>query len=69
VFTVWLNVFRQAATAGREPAGTWRQQRIGVTPSIAKRWAQPVYTTAARTEKCRWCESLGAIRAINYKNG
>jgi NADPH:quinone reductase-like Zn-dependent oxidoreductase len=26
-----------------------------------------VYTTAGTDEKCRWCESLGAIRAINYK--
>ncbi|WP_431217245.1 zinc-binding dehydrogenase [Puia sp. P3] len=27
----------------------------------------PVYTTAGTDEKCRWCESLGATKAINYK--
>jgi NADPH2:quinone reductase len=69
VFTVWLNVFRIGRLQPGEKllvhGGT---SGIGVTAiQLAKALGSPVYTTAGTDEKCRWCESLGAIRAINYK--
>ena len=41
---------------------------IGTTAiQLAKALGIAVYTTAGTNEKCRWCESLGAARAVNYK--
>lgn len=69
VFTVWLNVFQTAKLKTGERflvhAGS---SGIGATAiQLAKAFRIPVYTTAGTDEKCRWCESLGAARAVNYK--
>jgi len=69
VFTVWQNVFRTGRLQPGEKllvhGGT---SGIGVTAiQLAKALGSPVYTTAGTDEKCRWCESLGAKQAVNYK--
>lgn len=69
VFTVWLNAFQ----TGRLKAGEHflvhgGSSGIGSTAiQLAKAMNIPVYTTAGTDEKCRWCEALGATKAINYK--
>jgi NADPH2:quinone reductase len=69
VFTVWANAFR----TGRLKQGEHflvhgGSGGIGTTAiQLAKALSIPVYTTAGTDDKCRWCESLGATRAINYK--
>ena len=69
IFTVWLNVFQ----TGRLKAGEHflvhaGSSGIGTTAiQLANALGSPVYTTAGTDEKCRWCESLGAIKAVNYK--
>ena len=69
VFTVWANAFR----TGRLKKGEnflvhGGSGGIGTTAiQLAAGFGIPVYTTAGTDEKCRWCESLGATRAINYK--
>jgi NADPH2:quinone reductase len=35
---------------------------------MAKALGSLVYATAGSTEKCDFCEQLGADKAINYKN-
>jgi len=69
VFTVWDNAFR---TGRLKPGENFLvhggSSGIGATAiQLASAMQIPVYTTAGTDEKCRWCESLGAIRAINYK--
>jgi NADPH:quinone reductase len=68
VFTVWSNVYRIGAlTAGEKLLVHGGTSGIGSTAiQLAKALGNPVYTTAGTDEKCRWCESLGAI-AANYK--
>jgi NADPH2:quinone reductase len=69
VFTVWLNAFR----TGRLQAGEnflvhGGSSGIGTTAiQLAVSMGIAVCTTAGTDEKCRWCESLGATKAINYK--
>jgi NADPH2:quinone reductase len=69
VFTVWLNVFRTGRLLpGENLLVHGGSSGIGVTAiQLAKALGSPVYTTAGTDEKCRWCESLGATRAVNYK--
>ena len=68
-FTVWSNVFG----FGRlQPGETLLvhggSSGIGVTAiQLAKALGHTVFTTAGSDEKCRFCEQLGAKRAINYK--
>lgn len=68
-FTVWSNVFG----FGRlQPGETLLvhggSSGIGVTAiQLAKTLGHTVFTTAGSDEKCRFCEQLGAKRAINYK--
>lgn len=69
VFTVWLNAFQ---TGRLKPGDHFLvhggSSGIGSTAiQLAKAMGIPVYTTAGTREKCRWCESLGATKAINYK--
>ena len=69
VFTVWANAFR---TGGLKKGENFPVHGgsggIGTTAiQLAAAFGIPVYTTAGTDEKCRWCESLGATRAINYK--
>lgn len=68
-FTVWSNVFG----FGRlQPGETLLvhggSSGIGVTAiQLAKALGHTVFTTAGSDDKCRFCEQLGAKRAINYK--
>lgn len=68
-FTVWSNVFG----FGRlQPGETLLvhggSSGIGVTAiQLAKALGYTVFTTAGSDDKCRFCEQLGAKRAINYK--
>jgi len=69
VFTVWDNAFR---TGRLKPGENFLvhggSSGIGATAiQLASAMQIPVYTTAGTDEKCRWCESLGATRAVNYK--
>jgi NADPH2:quinone reductase len=69
VFTVWANAFRTGALkTGEHFLVHGGSGGIGSTAiQIATALGIPVYTTAGTDEKCRWCESLGATKAINYK--
>jgi NADPH:quinone reductase len=68
-FTVWSNVFG----FGRlQPGETvlvhGGSSGIGVAAiQLATALGYTVFTTAGTDEKCRFCEQLGARRAINYK--
>jgi NADPH2:quinone reductase len=68
-FTVHYNVFTRA----RLDAGEWLlvhggSSGIGTTAiQLAAAAGAKVITTAGSEEKCRFCETLGAARAINYK--
>jgi putative PIG3 family NAD(P)H quinone oxidoreductase len=69
VLTVWLNVVRTAKLRSRENflvhGGT---SGIGITAiQLGAALGANVYTTAGTDEKCRFCESLGAKKAVNYK--
>lgn len=68
-FTVWSNVFG----FGRlQPGETLLvhggSSGIGVAAiQLAHALGHPVFATAGSDDKCRFCEQLGAKRAINYK--
>ena len=68
-FTVWSNVFG----FGRlQPGETLLvhggSSGIGVAAiQLAKALGHIAFTTAGTDDKCRFCEQLGAKRAINYK--
>lgn len=69
-FTVWSNVFDRAALKDGETllvqGGT---SGIGVTAiQMATAFGHRVLATAGTDDKCRACESLGASRAINYRD-
>lgn len=68
-FTVWSNVFEFGRLRPGETllvhGGT---SGIGVTAiQLATALNHTVYATAGSDEKCRFCESLGARAAFNYK--
>lgn len=69
MFTVWSNVFgfgrlRQGETLLVHGGSSG----IGVAAiQLAATLGHTVYATAGSDEKCRFCESLGARRAIDYK--
>ncbi len=68
-FTVWHNVFQRGRLASGETflvhGGS---SGIGTTAiQLACEFGARVLTTAGSDEKCRFCESIGAERAINYK--
>ncbi len=67
-FTVWSNVFMFAALApGESFMVQGGSSGIGTTAiQIAKAFGHRVFATAGSEDKCRFCESLGAERAINY---
>jgi putative PIG3 family NAD(P)H quinone oxidoreductase len=69
VFTVWTNAFRTGALkTGEHFLVHGGSGGIGTTAiQIAAALGIQVYTTAGTDEKCRWCESLGATKAINYR--
>ena len=68
-FTVWSNVFdRGALKKGESLLIHGGSSGIGVTAiQMAKALGSTVYVTAGSDDKCRFCEDLGADRAINYK--
>ncbi|MBY5971339.1 NAD(P)H-quinone oxidoreductase [Ferrimonas balearica] len=68
-FTVWENVFRRGRLIGGEVflvhGGS---SGIGTTAiQLAKAFGARVFATAGSAEKCAACETLGAERAINYR--
>lgn len=69
IFTVWLNVFRTAGLRrGERLLVHGGSSGIGVTAiQLATTLGVAIYVTAGSDEKCRWCESLGAMKAVNYK--
>lgn len=70
ILTVWSNVWQTAALQpGEILLVHGGSSGIGSTAiQLAVALGNPIYVTAGTDEKCRWCESLGATRAINYKN-
>jgi putative PIG3 family NAD(P)H quinone oxidoreductase len=68
-FTVWTNVFDR----GRLASGEWLlvhggTSGIGTTAiQLAAARGARVLATAGTDEKCRTCEALGAVAAINYR--
>lgn len=68
-FTVWSNVFDRAKL---QPGETLLvhggSSGIGVAAiQMATALGSKVYVTAGSDDKCRFCEELGAAKAINYK--
>ena len=68
-FTVWSNVFdRGKLQAGESLLVHGGSSGIGVTAiQMATALGSSVYVTAGSDEKCKFCEELGAAKAINYK--
>ncbi|MHB8208945.1 NAD(P)H-quinone oxidoreductase [Mucilaginibacter sp.] len=68
-FTVWSNVFDRAhLQKGESLLIHGGSSGIGVTAiQMAKALGSTVYATAGSDEKCKFCEKLGAAKAINYK--
>jgi len=68
-FTVWSNVFdRGCLKPGETLLVHGGSSGIGVAAiQMATVLGSPVYVTAGTDEKCRFCEGLGAAKAINYK--
>jgi NADPH:quinone reductase len=69
VLTVWNNVFEMGKLkSGETLLIHGGASGIGTTAiQMAKAWGAKVYVTAGTDDKCRFCEKLGAVRAINYK--
>jgi len=69
-FTVWHNVFQRGGlTAGEIFLVHGGSSGIGTTAiQLARKFGARVFTTAGSPEKCCFCESLGAERAIDYRN-
>ena len=68
-FTVWHNVFQRGdLKKGETFLVHGGSSGIGTTAiQLATAFGARVLTTAGSDEKCRFCESLGAERAINYR--
>ncbi len=68
-FTVWSNVFDRGALKSNESLlAHGGSSGIGVAAiQMAKALGHTVYVTAGTAEKCKFCEDLGAAKAINYK--
>lgn len=68
-FTVWSNVFdRGNLQPGESLLVHGGSSGIGVTAiQMAAALGNTVYVTAGSDDKCRFCEDLGATKAINYK--
>jgi NADPH2:quinone reductase len=67
-FTVWSNVFDRGQLKPHETLLVHGgSSGIGTAAiQMAKALGSTVYVTAGSDEKCRFCEVLGAARAINY---
>jgi NADPH2:quinone reductase len=68
-FTVWTNVFERGhLRAGETFLVHGGASGIGTTAiQLARAFGATVFATAGSQEKCSACESLGATRAVNYK--
>jgi len=68
-FTVWSNVFQRTQLTGNETLLVQGgSSGIGAAAiQIATALGHRVFATAGSDEKCRACEALGAVRAINYR--
>jgi len=68
-FTVWSNVFdRGKLQPGESLLVHGGSSGIGVTAiQMATALGSTVYVTAGSDEKCKFCEELGASKAINYR--
>ena len=68
-FTVWSNVFDRGQLKGEESMLVHGgSSGIGVAAiQMATALGHAVYVTAGSEEKCKFCEDLGAVKAINYK--
>jgi putative PIG3 family NAD(P)H quinone oxidoreductase len=68
-FTVWTNVFeRGRLRAGETFLVHGGASGIGTTAiQLARAFGATVFATAGSKDKCRACESLGAARAVNYR--
>jgi putative PIG3 family NAD(P)H quinone oxidoreductase len=69
-FTVWTNLFERGRLKSGETllvhGGT---SGIGTTAiQLGREFGATVLATAGSDEKCRACEKLGAVKAINYRN-
>jgi NADPH2:quinone reductase len=69
-FTVWYNVFMRAAlAAGETMLVHGGSSGIGTTAiQLGKAFGATILVTAGSSEKCRFCEKLGADHAINYRD-
>ena len=69
-FTVWTNVFdRGRLKAGESILIHGGSSGIGTTAiQLARAFGARVFATAGSKEKCVACESLGAERAIDYRD-
>ncbi len=69
-FTVWYNVFMRCnLSAGETFLVHGGSSGIGTTAiQLAKASGCTVITTAGTDAKCRFCEDLGADKAINYRD-
>ena len=69
MFTVWSNVFVFACLGeGESLLVHGGSSGIGVAAiQLAAALGHAVFATAGSDDKCRFCESLGAQRAIDYK--
>ncbi|MCR9136311.1 MAG: NAD(P)H-quinone oxidoreductase [Alphaproteobacteria bacterium] len=69
-FTVWHNVFQRGGLkAGETLLVHGGSSGIGTTAiQLAKAFGATVIATAGSPEKCKACETLGAQRAINYRD-
>lgn len=68
-FTVWSNVFEFGRLQpGESLLVHGGSSGIGsATIQLATQLGSAVYATAGSEDKCRFCEQLGAVRAVNYK--
>lgn len=68
-FTVWSNVFEFARLQpGERLLVHGGSSGIGISAiQLAAARGHVVYATAGTDDKCRFCEQIGATRAINYK--
>ena len=69
IFTIWSNVFKDAGfKAGENFLIHGGTSGIGVTAiQMIVAMGGKAYATAGTDEKCRFCEELGAAKAVNYK--
>ncbi|MCZ6453937.1 MAG: NAD(P)H-quinone oxidoreductase [Alphaproteobacteria bacterium] len=68
-FTVWTNMFdRGHLAAGESVLIHGGSSGIGTTAiQLAREFGATAYVTVGNAEKARFCEELGAVKAINYR--